>query len=206
MILVKYLHTCIAFLQQMWSSIRPALPVVTWSSRVAPNAAPEPQTIATANASPSVPPAEATVTADSFAAALTHLEYLGYEVGLDPDGWSTAQHPSRYDFHLRTFARGIKLHCAVGIGASAGNTRAALLDFLNTANEHSHVTRFSLFEDEAGVYRIRMRAVVSGAYSRPVFAMLMDMWHDDLTQVRRMPRFVQESDDGENDDVGVIVN
>ena len=206
MIFVKYLHTCIAFLKQAWSSIRHVLPVVTWPSRVAPNAAPEPQTIATGNASPSVPPREATVTAESSATALAHLEYLGYEVGLDPDGWSTAQHPYRYDFHLRSFARGIRLHCAVGIGASAGNTHAALLNFLNTANERSHVTRFSLFEDDAGVYRIRMRALISGAYSRPVFAMVMDMWHDDLAQIQRMPRFVEESDAGENDDAAVTVN
>jgi len=72
MIFVKYLHTCLAFLKQAWSSIRHVLPVVTWPSRVAPNAAPEPQTIAT-GASPSVPPPEATVTAESFATALAPL-------------------------------------------------------------------------------------------------------------------------------------
>ena len=102
--------------------------------------------------------------------------------------------------------RGIRLHCTVGIGASLGNSRAAWLEFLNTANERSHVTQFSLFEDDAGVYRIRMRALFSGAYSRPVFAMAMDMWHDDLAQVRRKPRFVEESDAGEDDDVAVTVN
>jgi hypothetical protein len=206
MIAVTYRHVCIDFLKAVWSAISNALPILTWPSRVALEAAPEPQAAAAVNTSLPDEPAAATSTEDPLTAALTHLEYLGYEVGLDPDGWSTAEHPARYDFHLRAFARGIKLHCAVGIGASAGNTRPALLEFLNTANERSQVTRFSLFEDEVGVYRIRMRALISGAYSRPVFAMMMDLWHDDLTQVRHMPRFADESDAVEDDDVAVTVN
>ena len=39
MILVKYPHTCLAFLNQAWSSIRHALPVVTWPSRAGSNMA-----------------------------------------------------------------------------------------------------------------------------------------------------------------------
>ncbi len=38
-----------------------------------------------------------------------------------------------------------------------------------------------------------MRARVTGAYSRSVFAMVMDMWHDDLDLVRRKPEFPLES-------------
>ena len=69
--------------------------------------------------------------------AVAHLEYLGYEIELEPDGWSYARHPHRYNFHLQTFAHGINLHCQVGVGASIDNSRARWLDFLNTANERA---------------------------------------------------------------------
>ena len=44
MIFVKYLDTCVAFLKQWWSSIRHALPVVTWPSRAGSNMAAAAQT------------------------------------------------------------------------------------------------------------------------------------------------------------------
>ena len=148
-----------------------------------------------------------TAAEDTLALIAAHLEYLGYEVRLDPDGWSHAQHPYRYNFHLRAFPLGIRLHCTVGIGAAIGNSRVAWLEFLNAANERGHIAQFSLFEDEHGpARRSGCCAFVSGAYSRPAFAMAMDMWHDDLDLVRRKPEFHQESDAGERDDVAVTVN
>ena len=53
---------------------------------------------------------------------------------------------------------------------------------------------------------VRICAFVSGAYSRPAFAMAMDMWHDDLDLVRRKPEFHQESEAEERADVAVTVN
>ena len=58
---------------------------------------------------------------DTLALVTAHLEYLGYEVRLDPEGWSHAQHPYRYDFHLRKFPQGIRMACTVDIGAAIGN-------------------------------------------------------------------------------------
>ena len=73
--------------------------------------------------------------------AIAHLAYLGYEVGPpEPDGWSYARHPHRYDFHLRALPFGIRLHCAVSIDASAARSRDAWVTYLNTANEKGRVT------------------------------------------------------------------
>ena len=139
---------------------------------------------------PTPPPAAAPQPDDRLAEIVAHLEYLGYRVDPpEPDGWSLAQHQARYDFHLRVFEWGLRLHCAVAVGAAAGNAREAWLDYLNTANEQGRVTQFSLFKDNFGGYGVRMRAVISGAYSRPVFATMIDMWLDDLDRIRRRPEF-----------------
>jgi hypothetical protein len=63
-----------------------------------------------------------------------------------------------------------------------------------------------LFEDSMGRHVVRITAFLSGAYSRPAFAMAMDMWHDDLDLVRRKPEFDQQSDVEERADVAVTVN
>jgi hypothetical protein len=138
--------------------------------------------------------------------AAAHLEYLGYEVRLDPAGWSHAQHPYRCNFHFRTFAHGIRLNCTVGIGAAVGNSRIAWLEFLNTANDRGQIAQFSLFEDKIGRHVVRMSAFLSGPYSRPAFAMAIDMWHYDLELLRRKPEFLQESDANGADEVAVTVN
>ena len=145
---------------------------------------------------------------DTLAQAVAHLSYLGYDVGPpDSDGWSYAQHPTRYDFHLRAFPTGIRLHCVVGIGAATGNTWVAWLTFLNTANEQGHITQFALFEGPAGVHRVRLRAYIIGPYSRATFAMAMDMWHDDLDVIRRKPDFAPaESASEEAEMTAVTVN
>ena len=55
-----------------------------------------------------------------------------------------------------------------------------------------------------GRHVVRIRAFVSGAYSRPAFAMAMDMWHDDLDLVRRKPEFHRSSDADERADVAAV--
>lgn len=125
-----------------------------------------------------------------LAQIVAHLEFFNYAVRHDPDGWHYAQHPGRhYNFHFRVFTRSIRLHCRVGIGASS---RAAWLLFLNDANNRSAVTSFGLVEEADGTY-VRMKGMVAGAYDRSVFAMVMDMWHDDLDIVMRKPDFVKQS-------------
>jgi len=202
MISVKYRQACFAFLKRLWSGILNALPMVTWPSRVRSNVAPAAHE--TASASTPAAPGE-TVAEDPLAQAIGHLEYLGYETGpAAPDGWRYAQHPYRYDFHLRAFPNGIRLHCIVGIGAAIGNTRARWLEFLNSANDRGHIAQFSLIEDKAGICRVRMGAFISGAYTRQVFATVMDMWHDDLDLVRRKPEFLQASSAGEEEVVPAV--
>ncbi len=128
---------------------------------------------------------------DSLAQVIAHLEYLGYEVDPpEPDGWSFARHPLRYDFHLRTVPSGIRLHCAVQTDVAEGKSRAEWLDYLNTSNARSRITHFSLFEDRYGMYGVRMSAFASGSYSRRTFAIVMDMWHDDVDRIRRKPDFL----------------
>jgi hypothetical protein len=201
MILGTYRHVWIAHLKQAWSSIQ-GLPIVTLPSLNVSNVAPAPQdTGRPAAASP-----DPTAPEDALALIAAHLQYLGYEVRLDPKGWSDAQHPHRYRFDLRSWPLGVRLHCTVGIGAAIGNSRAAWLDFLNTANGHGHIAQFSLSEDSMGRHVVRIRAFVSGAYSRPAFALAMDMWHADLDLVRQKPEFHQEGEAGERADVAVTVH
>lgn len=148
-------------------------------------------------------------TDDTFARVIEHLGYFGYEVGTpEPDGWSLAQHPARYDFHVRPVVHGIRLHCIVGIGAASGSSRAAWLDYLNTANERARFTQFSLTQGKDGTYAVRMRGFASGDYSRQVFAMMMDFWHEDLDLIRHKPEFpaVEDEPDGEGESAPVTVN
>lgn len=122
---------------------------------------------------------------DTFGQSLTHLTYLGYEIRPGSNGWMLAQHPYRYDFHLRAFPGAVSLICQVDIGTPAEQSRAEWLDHLNTANHRSHMTRFSLDETKAGRLQVRMCAIVTGTYSRPTFAMAMDGWQGDLEFARK---------------------
>jgi len=122
---------------------------------------------------------------DTFGQSLTHLTYLGYEIRPGSDGWTLAQHPYRYDFHLRAFPGAVSLICQIEIGPPAEQSRAEWLDHLNAANHRSHMTRFSLAETKAGQLQVRMRAIVTGTYSRPTFAMAMDGWRGDLEFARK---------------------
>ena len=200
MIPVKY-HAGIAFLKQVWSSIQ-GLPMVTLPSLHGSNVAPAPQDAGR----PAAVSPEPTAPEDTLPQIAAHLEYLGYEVRLAPKGWSYAQHPHRYRFDFRSWPLGIRLHCTVDIGAAIGNSRAAWLDFLNTANGHGHIAQFSLSEDSLGRHVVRIRAFVSGAYSRRAFALAMDMWHADLDLVRQKPQFHEESEAGERADATVMVH
>jgi len=152
------------------------------------------------------PPTSVRREQDDLSDVVGHLAYLGYEVGQpQPDGWSYAQHPSRYDFHVRPLPWGIRLHCVVPIDAAAGNSLDAWRAYLNTANEKSGFTQFSLFENRHGMHGVRMRAFASGPYSRQVFAIVMDMWHDDLDWIRRKPAFATAEVTGEDDDEATAV-
>jgi hypothetical protein len=139
------------------------------------------------------PPPATETPEERLAQAVTHLEYLGYIVEHQSDGWSFASHPYRYDFHLRAFDGGIRLYAAINTEAPIGPLRSAWLEFLNDASERSLVARFSLFEDKSGVWLIRLRALVSGAYSRSVFGTAIDMWHDDLELLRCKPAFAEQA-------------
>jgi hypothetical protein len=53
---------------------------------------------------------------------------------------------------------------------------------------------------------IRMRAFSSGSYDRNAFAMVMDMWHDDLDWIRRKPDVPTSEDADENRATSVTIN
>ena len=144
---------------------------------------------------PATPPPPPSNAGDLLAQAVTHLAYLGYEVGPpDADGWSFARHPSRYDFHIRSSEWGLRLCCLVTLRGGPGGSRKEWLDYLNTANEQGRIAQFSLFKDSAGAPVVRMRAIITGAYSQPVFALMIDLWHDDLDLIRRKPAFPPSED------------
>jgi hypothetical protein len=182
-----------ALLKWVRSGIPGLSRLLLWASRAsAQPAAALPETARSAPAA-QPPPVAASAIAEDQAQVAAHLEYLGYEVGPDADGWRQARHPSRYHFHLRTLEWGTMLYCEVGIGASIGNSHDAWTGLVNKANERGHVTRFSLVECSGGLFNVRMRALVSGGYNRRVFARVMDLWHDDVDLVRRRPEFPEES-------------
>lgn len=174
----------------MASAIRRALPWLT--ARLMDSDQPEaaiPAPAVPATPPPSAPPPLSDST-DSSAQTVAHLEYLGYEVGRpDADGWVPATHPLRYNIHVRAFPIGFKLNCAVNIDVGPGSTVQDWRGYLNAATEQARFVQFSLFQDPSGEYGVRMRAWISGAYSRPVFAIFMDMWHDDVDLIRRKPAF-----------------
>jgi hypothetical protein len=156
-----------------------------------------------APADPSSAPIESV---DDFAQVVAHLELLGYTVTPEDNGWSYAQHPHRYNFHLRSFPEGVRLDTTVGIAASQARMRAAWVDFVNSANAQSHVTRFSFKETRDGTRGVTMRALAGGAYSRPVFALMMDMWHQDVEQMQRQPDFTEPSIDGDDEPAATTVH
>jgi len=194
MISVDYRLVGRALLRLLRSGIPSVSQVLVWTSRARPDPAAALAAAAQSGPEPQPPPpAPASAIADDETQAVAHLEYLGYAVEPDAEGWRAARHPSRYYFHLRTLEWGTMLYCEVGIGASIGNSHAAWTGLVNKANDRGQVTRFSLVECSNGLFNVRMRAFVSGSYNRKVFARVMDMWHDDLDLVRRRPEFPVES-------------
>jgi hypothetical protein len=127
MISVDYRMVGRALMKPLQSGIGVVLRVLEWLLCTSPQPGAAPPELAQPAASPPAPSAVASATEDDQTRAVAHLEFLGYEVELQPDGWSYARHPYRYDFHLRAFAHGLNLHCMVGIGASIDNSRAGWL-------------------------------------------------------------------------------
>ena len=135
-----------------------------------------------------------------------HLEYLGYETHLQPDGWTYAVHPVRQDIHVHAFVLGVRLHCLLWIGNDV-SSRDAWLEFVNRANESSTVARFTFGRDAEGTWFVRIRALLSGAYDRRLFGLLLDAWHEDLAVLRTAPREEEtkvEADEEKQEERGVV--
>ena len=140
-----------------------------------------------------------TTMAEMTSAVAQHLEYLGYApTAPDDDGWVPAPHPNRYNIFFRPFNDGVVLHCTVGIGGRVSESREAWLEFLNTANEHASLCRFSLVQNGTGEAMVRIRALLLGSYDRRVFSELLDLWHADHALLRNGPD-VEASRDSEGD-------
>ena len=116
-----------------------------------------------------------------------HLEYLGYEVHVQPDGWTYAVHPVRHNIHLLASELGVRLHCLIWIGNDISG-REAWLEFVNRANESASVARFAFGRDGEGTWFVRIRALLSRVYDRRLFGLLLDAWHEDLAVLRTAPR------------------
>jgi len=193
----------VTFIAYLWQWLRDAGVLI---ARPAPRHEDAPEAIASSAVPVADPPSAPVESVDDFAQVVAHLEFLGYTVSPEDNGWGYAQHPHRLNFHLRAFPEGIRLDTTVGITASQARMRAAWLDLLNSANAQSHVTRFSFREDRDGTLGVAMRALAGGAYSRPVFALVMDMWHQDVDQVRRQPDFTEPPVDGDDQSTAATVH
>jgi hypothetical protein len=146
---------------------------------------------------------------EKMAKAVTrHLEYLGYQVEAQPDGWFYATHPVRFNIHFRPFELGIRLHCIVWVGNTVASRRA-WLQFTNRANDASTVARFTFGRDDEGTSYVRMRGLLPARYDRGQFGLLLDAWHEDLAYMRTAPREEKVRDEGdaqEEEEPAVSVN
>jgi hypothetical protein len=117
----------------------------------------------------------------------THLACFGYELQPQPDGWTLAIHPVRYNFSIRAFDIGVRVHSAIIIGKELPNPRAWLA-FINHANDTAILSRFAVTVDEDGDHLMRVRALLPAKYDRRTYGLLLEAWHEDLALLRMAPR------------------
>ena len=134
---------------------------------------------------------------------VAHLELLGYRIRPLEPSWLLAEHPYRYDLALCARLEGIRFYSAIPIGTSLGHA-GTWADFLNNANNRAHFVRFSLDQDKAGVYEVRLRALVTGPYERRTFAVVMDRWHDDLELLERRPTTDSSTSGSSDEDLAEV--
>lgn len=132
-----------------------------------------------------------------------HVECLGYEVTLQPDGWTLATHPVRLNFLFRPFEIGVRLHCAIWLGKKRPD-EDAWHAFLNRANDTSVFSRFALARDDEGEYSVRVRALLPATYDRRAFGLLLDAWQEDVALLRSAPGpasdHEEETDEGQEEE------
>jgi hypothetical protein len=117
-----------------------------------------------------------------------HLEFLGYECELQPDGWLHAAHPTRWNFFLKAVEIGVLFHCTIRIGLLTDARRSASIEFINRTNQHSLLARFTLEYDVAlQSFLVRARMVAPLEYRRKEFGVWMDIWHKDLERLGDAP-------------------
>jgi hypothetical protein len=112
------------------------------------------------------------VAEDLISLACAHLEFFGYTIDEEPDGWRFARHPVRWTFHLRFRDAALRFVCAVHIGTLADGTREEWQAHVNQMNERAALCRFALIR-ENGADVVRIRAVFTGAYERRLFGMAL---------------------------------
>jgi hypothetical protein len=136
-----------------------------------------------------------------------HLEYLGYDVAHQSDGWHYAVHPVRHNVHFRSLELGVLVHTLIWIGNHAAD-EGAWLEFVNRANESCLLARYMFGRDGEGTYFVRVRALLPGTYERRLFGLLMDAWHQDLAQLRSAPieESADESDQEDKEKPATVVN
>lgn len=199
MFLIGFLLVCVGVsVWEMWPFVR--------RQSDAPDDGEHPIALIASCSPPADPPSTTIESANTFANVVAHLEFLGYTVSREDNGWSYAQHPDRYNFHLREFPEGVRFDTTVAVTTKPGNVRAAWVDFVNRANAQSYLTRFSLEETSARTLNVTMRALASGGYSRQAFGVVMDMWHLDVDKLNRQPDFTEPGIDADLESAPVIVH
>jgi hypothetical protein len=140
-----------------------------------------------------------------------HFEYLGYDVVLQPDGWSLATHAVRLNVLFKPFAIGVRLHCALWLGTNLPDMEA-WHDYLNHANDVSAISRYALAKGDDGEWSVRVRALLPSRYDRKSFGLLLDAWQEDVGRLRFSPRHetTDATDDAVNEEdeqkAAVVVN
>jgi hypothetical protein len=127
----------------------------------------------------------------------THLEFLGYNVEVDLDDWSTATHSRRFNFYFRADSEYLRIICQVDLGATADLAwHHDALVALNALNENARLTCYTIARLDDGDWVVRMRALLPPSYSRESYGLLMDLWHDEQERISQLPRVAPAGDGG----------
>jgi hypothetical protein len=149
-------------------------------------------------AAPAPPPpdvAQPPATDHTRAAVVAHLEFLGYRLTADSDGWLSAEHPWRPDFYVKEFPIGWRLVAVFSLGLLTPESSDLWLRSLNRWNEASFVSRFTLSAQHGDGVTLRVSALFAPDYDRVRFGQLMDLWHRELELIKDGPELAAPGQD-----------
>ena len=115
---------------------------------------------------------------EALESVLGHLEFLGYEIIRD-EKLSKARHPVKYNLLIKDYNGMLLFTSIIGASQNAKMSRPGYLEFLNSLNRSSAVTRVYADQDADLIFE----ATFPQLYDRVAFAKFIDLWHQDTAQL-----------------------